>query len=119
MNKFFLLTAATLLGSTTAAFAQDAAPAPTSATTVSTFDINADGTLSPLEFAQSVAATTPPAAGGVTTSAAMRDRSSRAEGNATTELLNQTAPMFAKIDTDGDMHLSASEVAAYQGTPSN
>ena len=82
---------------------------------LASFDANKDGNLSPLEFAQSVIASSAPAAGGDTglSAKARRDLRSRASGNGAVKLLNQTAGEFSAADANHDMRVDQNELAIW------
>jgi len=83
---------------------------------LSGFDTNNDGALTPMEFAQMWAKS----AGGQAAIAeqAARERASKKSNNAAVDLLNQTAAAFGKADTSRDMRVTPDELAAWQASGS-
>lgn len=89
---------------------------------IASYDANKDGTLTPLEFAQHIIATSAPAAGGDATlsAEARRELRSRASGNGAVKLLNQTADELSMADKNRDFRIDQNELAMWHsaGMPS-
>ena len=106
----------------TAAFAQttsadlsaqpDATPVAVAATVdIAAFDLDRDGGLNAIEYAQWWASTQAPA-GGAPIADLRAEMSNRADDGGVTELLNQTAAAFLKADVNDDNRVTPDEAAA-------
>jgi hypothetical protein len=117
-----LLSVSALFLASTAAFAQttsaevsaqpDTTPVAVAATVdIAAFDLDRDGGLNAIEYAQWWASTQAPA-GGVPNAGLTAEMSNRADDGGVTELLNQTAAAFLKADANDDNRVTPDEAAA-------
>jgi hypothetical protein len=102
----------TMSGTAPATAATAATASSATGANIGAFDLDSDGGLNPVEYAQWWASSQAPAGGAQMTAEVKKDMRSKKAGNAATELLNQTSAAFLKADANDDNRVTPDELAS-------